>query len=217
MKVSVVIAGLVLAGVMFAADSPPAHALGASNQNQPVVVQEVKKEEVEIKPGDTLSAIATDHSTTYVRLFDANESIKDPDIIYPGDKVRIPASDEQLAGREIPADSIPAPAVQTVPARQVTQRQPAAQPAPAPVPVTSADGSVWDRIAQCESGGNWSINTGNGYYGGLQFTLQSWKGVGGSGYPNQASREEQIQRAEMLRARQGWGAWPACTRKLGLR
>ena len=76
---------------------------------------------------------------------------------------------------------------------------------------------VWDRLAQCESGGNWSINTGNGYYGGLQFSLQSWRAVGGSGYPHNHSREEQIRRGEKLQAIQGWGAWPACSRKLGLR
>ena len=77
--------------------------------------------------------------------------------------------------------------------------------------------TVWDRLARCESGGNWSINTGNGYYGGLQFSLASWRAVGGSGYPHNASREEQIKRGKKLRAAQGWGAWPACTRKLGLR
>ena len=77
--------------------------------------------------------------------------------------------------------------------------------------------AVWDRLAQCESGGNWSINTGNGYYGGLQFSLSSWRAVGGSGYPHQASREEQIARAERLLDLQGWGAWPACTSKLGYR
>ncbi|CAN5856477.1 hypothetical protein BH23ACT10_BH23ACT10_25250 [soil metagenome] len=76
---------------------------------------------------------------------------------------------------------------------------------------------VWDRLAACEAGGNWSINTGNGYYGGLQFSLGSWRAVGGSGYPHRASRSEQIKRGKRLKARQGWGAWPSCTRKLGLR
>ncbi len=79
-----------------------------------------------------------------------------------------------------------------------------------------ASGSVWDKIAQCESGGNWSINTGNGFYGGLQFTLQTWRGYGGSGMPNNASREAQIAVAKRVQAAQGWGAWPACTAKLGI-
>jgi hypothetical protein len=76
---------------------------------------------------------------------------------------------------------------------------------------------IWDALAQCESGGNWSINTGNGYYGGLQFLLSTWRAVGGSGYPHQASREEQIRRGEILQQRYGWGQWPACSRRLGLR
>ena len=76
---------------------------------------------------------------------------------------------------------------------------------------------VWDRLAKCESGGRWHIATGNGYFGGLQFSLRSWRWVGGSGYPHQHSRDEQIKRARLLLARQGWAAWPACSRKLGLR
>ncbi len=77
--------------------------------------------------------------------------------------------------------------------------------------------SVWDRLAQCESGGNWSINTGNGFYGGLQFTASTWHAMGGSGLPHQASRETQISVAKKLQARAGWGQWPGCTSKLGLR
>ncbi len=77
--------------------------------------------------------------------------------------------------------------------------------------------ALWDRVARCESGGNWSINTGNGFYGGLQFALSSWRWVGGSGYPHRASKAEQIRRAEVLLARQGWRAWPSCSRQLGLR
>lgn len=90
----------------------------------------------------------------------------------------------------------------------------AAQRPPAP---TTPAGSVWDSLARCESGGNWAINSGNGYYGGLQFALSSWRGVGGSGYPHHASREVQIEMGKRLQASQGWGAWPACSRKLGLR
>ena len=83
-----------------------------------------------------------------------------------------------------------------------------------------SDGSVWDRLAQCESTGNWSINTGNGYYGGLQFDAGTWRAYGGSAYaslPHQASREEQIAVASRVRDdRGGYGAWPACSRRLGL-
>jgi uncharacterized protein YabE (DUF348 family) len=82
-----------------------------------------------------------------------------------------------------------------------------------------ADGStVWDRLAQCESGGNWAINTGNGYYGGLQFSLSTWRSYGGTGYPHEASRETQIAVATRLRDANGgsYGSWPACAEKLGL-
>lgn len=80
----------------------------------------------------------------------------------------------------------------------------------------AADLATWEKLAQCESGGNWSINTGNGFYGGLQFTQQSWNGVGMSGSPHTASKEMQIEAGERLLAVQGWGAWPACTAKYGL-
>jgi hypothetical protein len=78
------------------------------------------------------------------------------------------------------------------------------------------DGS-WDKLAGCESGGNWHINTGNGYYGGLQFSLGTWQGLGGSGLPSDASREVQIAMGKKLWQTSGWGAWPACTAKFGWR
>ena len=70
--------------------------------------------------------------------------------------------------------------------------------------------ATWDRLAQCESGGNWAMNTGNGYYGGLQFSLATWHDVGGTGYPHQASKAEQIERGKILQAQAGWGQWPGC-------
>lgn len=92
--------------------------------------------------------------------------------------------------------------------------------APAPQPVVTYDGdTVWDALAQCESGGNWAINTGNGYYGGLQFNLGTWQGYGGAefaAYPHEASREQQIAVAERLHAARGYAPWPACRAKLGL-
>jgi resuscitation-promoting factor RpfA len=90
----------------------------------------------------------------------------------------------------------------------------------AAAPVASADtgtGTAWDKLAQCESTGNWSINTGNGFSGGLQFTPSTWRAFGGTGAAHHASREEQIVVAERVLAKQGWRAWPACSRKLGLR
>ena len=84
---------------------------------------------------------------------------------------------------------------------------------------SAAPDSDWDRLAQCEAGGNWSINTGNGFHGGLQFSPSTWNAYGGNRYaPNayQATREQQIAVAEKVLAGQGWGAWPSCSRKLGL-
>ncbi|MEX2550685.1 MAG: transglycosylase family protein [Nitriliruptoraceae bacterium] len=75
--------------------------------------------------------------------------------------------------------------------------------------------AIWEALAECESNGRWDLNTGNGYYGGLQFALGSWEAVGGSGYPHKASKTKQIYRAELLLDIQGWGAWPACSTKLG--
>ena len=83
-------------------------------------------------------------------------------------------------------------------------------------PSQAADASTWDALAQCESGGNWGINTGNGFSGGLQFLPSTWAAYGGTGDPASASREQQIAVAERVLAVQGWGAWPACSAKLGL-
>ncbi|MEW2623042.1 transglycosylase family protein [Streptomyces sp. NPDC048106] len=82
----------------------------------------------------------------------------------------------------------------------------------------AADNGVWDRIAQCESGGNWHINTGNGYYGGLQFSAHTWRAYGGTAYAptaDRASRSAQITVATRVQQAQGWGAWPVCAGRAG--
>ncbi len=87
-------------------------------------------------------------------------------------------------------------------------------------PADAASLSTWKRLAACESGQRWHINTGNGYYGGLQFSSSTWAAYGGRKYArnaHRASRAEQIRIAEKVLRAQGWGAWPACTSKLGLR
>jgi hypothetical protein len=123
---------------------------------------------------------------------------------------------QQLVATAPPPPPPPEPEPEPAPAPA-----PEPEPAPAPAETTSTAGPIseatWDRVAQCESGGNWSINTGNGYYGGLQFNLNSWQWVGGTGMPHEASRATQIAMAQRLWERQGWNAWPACSRKLGLR
>ncbi|SMQ15293.1 LysM domain-containing protein [Streptomyces sp. Ag82_O1-12] len=82
----------------------------------------------------------------------------------------------------------------------------------------AADSGVWDRIAQCESGGDWHINTGNGYYGGLQFAPSTWNAYGGTAYAptaDRASRSQQIAVATKVQRAQGWGAWPTCSARAG--
>lgn len=147
-----------------------------------------------VSPGDTLSGLFPDNWMS-IAVPSGNQNL-----IYPGEVIcddGAPVA-RQSAAPVVDADPAPAPRPQ----------------APAPSP---ASGGVWDSLAQCESGGNWSINTGNGYYGGLQFHPDSWAAAGGSGSPAGASREEQIRVAENLLSMQGWGAWPACSSRLGLR
>lgn len=160
---------------------------------------------VTVQKGDSLAMIADAHQVTVQRLFDANAFIVNPNIINPGEQIRIPFADEALATRPLPAVQ---PAAKPT-TRTITKR--VASNAPA-----VASGSVWDDLARCESGGNWAINTGNGYYGGLQFMASTWRAVGGTGLPHENSREEQILRGQILQARSGWGQWPHCASKLGL-
>lgn len=103
---------------------------------------------------------------------------------------------------------------------------PEARPAPrvrpqrasrARVVAAGASGGAFARLRKCESGGNYAANTGNGYYGAYQFSLSTWRSLGYGGYPHQASPATQDAAARRLQARSGWGQWPACARKLGLR
>lgn len=211
MSIKSITAAIALAGFFAALHSMPAHAQAGqtnaptpSNKPAPAIVEMVD-------PGDTLSAIAQVHQTTYVRIFDANVAVVDPDIIHPGQELRIPRPEEQLASRPLPA-------------AQVAAVQPAVARAPAVAKKSyasvAANGDVWDKLARCEAGGNWAINTGNSFYGGLQFTAGTWTGHGGGVYAARAdlaTREQQIDIAQRVLATQGWGAWPACSAKLGLR
>lgn len=116
----------------------------------------------------------------------------------------------------------PAPTVTPTPTPQPTVTptpEPTATPTPSPEPVPTAnpqDGSVWDRLAECETHGNWGIDTGNGYFGGLQFSQGAWESVGGSGNPASASKDEQIMRGKMLQERRGWNPWGGCSKSLNL-
>ncbi len=184
----------------------------ATNTEAPAVEVPPVPEPVmhEVKKGDSLSKIAKAHNTEWKRLYDANAFISDPNIINPGDKLRIPFADEVVAERPLPATIAPKAKTASKTAKQANT----GKTAPAVI-----DGNVWDALARCESGGNWSINTGNGYYGGLQFNSGTWLGNGGGEYAPRAdlaTREQQIDIAERVRAGRGFKPWPACARKLGL-
>lgn len=214
MRLSAKIVALSFAAFVFVASSAGVHAQANNSE----------KKAVTVKSGDTLSAIAKKHDTTYKRLYYANKKVEDPHLIFPGQKLRVPAKDEKLKKRTLPSDapvqrqvSQPAPQPQAAPAPAPRS----VRTAPAPQPRTSVNNNtVWDRLAMCESTGNWSINTGNGFYGGLQFTDSTWRAFGGgqyAPYAHLATRAQQIEIAKKTQAAQGWGAWPACTAKLGIR
>jgi resuscitation-promoting factor RpfB len=135
--------------------------------------------------------------------------------------------DESTATTAAPRQAPATTTTTTAPPRQApsTTAAPTTTTTTAPAASESSEGyayddprstQVWYDLAQCESGGNWSIDTGNGYYGGLQFSLGSWESVGGSGYPNEHPAATQIEFGRELQSRQGWGAWPHCAEKLGL-
>ena len=169
-----------------------------------------------VKQGDTLSRIAKRAKLASWRpIWDLNTKIAHPNLIYPGQKLLIPAKGEKIKHRPLPAlvvTRVVSEERSAAPAVSSSRRSTVTRSASAP-----AGGSVWDRLAQCESGGNWGISTGNGYSGGLQFSSGTWAANGGTGSAHNASRAEQIRVAERVRASQGWGAWPACSAKLGLR
>jgi resuscitation-promoting factor RpfB len=129
-----------------------------------------------------------------------------------------------LATVETVAEAVAPPTTAAPAPTTTTTAPPPPPPAPAVQPAASGSGyadpnnpAAWDRLAQCESGGNWAADTGNGYYGGIQFSLSSWRAVGGAGYPNDASRETQIAMGQRLWNQGGWSHWPACSSQLGYR
>jgi LysM repeat protein len=161
--------GLAVAAAIAVVGTPAAHAQITNNQNS----KNDQKNTVVVNEGDTLDGIATSHQTTYVRLFDANNNIQDPDVIYPGQNVRIPSADEQLPDRPLPADA--APVAQTAPAASQPQAQQTSYSAPAaavsaPVvqsgPVSGCgDNAYANYIYMHESGCRTTAMNASGCYG----------------------------------------------------
>ena len=171
-----------------------------------------------IRPGDTLSAIAArayGSAADWPAIWWANRrQVPDPDMITAGQRLALPSSHQvppwlarsalAAAAAAQPAPAAPAGAAPADPAA----------PALASSPAPAASGGVnWSAIAACESGGNWAASTGNGFYGGLQFTEQTWLANGGGRYAssaNLATPAQQVAVAQNVLASQGIGAWPVC-------
>lgn len=198
----------------------------------------LKKRGIELKEGDTVepsldtkltdgmtvnvSRLIEEQKTEQVEIPAVENIIEDPELFEdervveqpaaPGKKemlVKVTSRDGQELAREVVKETVLVePGTATV--RQGTKPRIAAP---------AAGYGVWDQLAQCESGGNWAIDSGNGFSGGLQFTDSTWAAYGGTEYApraSQATREQQIAVAERVQAGQGWGAWPACTASLGI-
>jgi LysM repeat protein len=171
-----------------------------------------------VRTGDTLSAIAArayGSAADWPVVWWANRRrVANPDVIAAGQRLQLPASGQVprwMARAALTAIPVPphAPAAPSGAAPVVP-----AAPAPASSPVPASTGGVnWSAVAACESGGNWAASTGNGFYGGLQFTEQTWLAYGGGQYAssaNLASASQQIAVAQRVLAGQGIGAWPVC-------
>ncbi len=170
-----------------------------------------------VRPGDTLSTIAArayGNAADWPAVWWANRrQVPDPGMITAGERLQLPGSPQvppRLARAALAAIAAPPAPAAPVSAGPAAPAAPAQASSPAP---TSSGGVNWAAIAACESGGNWSASTGNGFYGGLQFTEQTWLGYGGGRYApsaNLATPAQQIAVAQQVLAGQGIGAWPVC-------
>jgi hypothetical protein len=182
---------------------------------------------------DDLTARQTVHEAARRRLEQSRERLQRAaeeanaarrtvnDALAASKRATLAAAVDRHSGMAPPTHAGPlSPAPAATKAESPPDATPAPEPSPStalvPVPPVAADSDiVWDRIAQCESGGNWHINTGNGYYGGLQFSERTWRGVGGPGLPHEHSREVQIYYAKILQARHGWDQWSCANARFG--
>lgn len=175
-----------------------------------------------------LSTAGTASAETLQDVESANPQINNPDLIVPGQPVTIPGQPDHIVevgdtlaniAAAVPQPILPGvflpppppPVAESVPETVAAAPDQEAPDQEAPRASRAARSGVnWDAVATCESGNNWAINTGNGFHGGLQFTLGTWQSNGGSGMPENAGRDEQIRVAENVLHTQGIGAWPVC-------
>lgn len=183
MRLAPLAAGFAAAAVFAVAGGQPAHAQSQNNQNDQNDHKKQASQTVVVNPGDTLDGIATAHQTTYVRLYDANTKIKDPDLIYPGDNLRVPTPDEQLPDRPLPEDAAPVAA-----ASPVTQSKPAVTPSPAAAPKPVATIPAAPAISTAGCGDNQYANFIYSHESGCRTTAMSPNGCYGIGQACPASK-----------------------------
>lgn len=161
-----------------------------------------------VAAGESLSVIAAAHTLeTWRPIWNANQQLANPDVLNIGQELIIPAT--PTTDRPLPSGyGEPVAVVQSAPVQSYQQSVPAPAPVKRQAVAPAASGDVFARIRSKESGGNYAINTGNGYYGAYQFSLGTWRSVGGQGLPSQASPAEQDMRAKMLYDRRGCSPWP---------
>ena len=180
----------------------------------PAAAHHSSHDQYKVRSGDTLSNIARHEygkASDWPAVWWANRhQVPNPGLITAGQRLRLPNNHHVKAWLARAAQA----ATPASSAATTTTNAPASAPAAAsPSALPSAGGANWAAIAACESGGNWSANTGNGFYGGLQFSQGTWDAYGGGQYAasaNLASESQQIAVAERVLAGQGIGAWPVC-------
>jgi LysM repeat protein len=188
-------AAAIMSGTALASDGEP-----SKQAQQP---KPVPQKTYIVQAGDNLSSIANDFQLpSWVQLWDANPVVTDPDLIYAGEQLIVPQG--PVADRPLPPSTV-APVVQSYAAPSN-----ASSSTYTPQVTNYAAGApgILARVRMRESGGNYADNTGNGYYGAYQFSLGTWRGVGGSGLPSSASPAEQDMRAQMLYDERGCSPWP---------
>ena len=198
---------------------------GASHQWTPAGESIVHR----VRYGQGLQQIAWSYGfkgdKAFHRLWDANPQLEATWLERSGITVRIPACGAELQRRKLPKPPPPPPPPPPpepepeephAHAKNDDGADPTPEPDPAPEQVAAVpSGSVWDELAQCESGGDWSINTGNGYYGGLQFSMETWRAYGGRGMPHEQPPWYQSEIAERVRTQSGLHHWPNCGQYYG--
>ncbi|KAA0977536.1 DUF348 domain-containing protein [Paeniglutamicibacter gangotriensis] len=201
-----------------------------------------KDDELSVKPGEEITdgmklkivRIETKTITETKKVVHGTDTVKDSDATVGTKKTLTKGEDGERtltytltlrdgkeSDRELASDKVTTkPVDEEVSIGTKPKPKPKAESKPKSTKTPKSVSGSWAALAKCESGGNWSINSGNGYYGGLQFSASSWRGAGGGKYaalPHQATPAEQVATAEVLRRNGGWGHWPACSSKLGLR